>query len=131
MIGLAAALAAASPAAAAEPCFQPTREFSGIWINEFEGSRFIENGRSLADVPGWHEGEQVWLDMEHSRWADNNWRRYPGHVYRVRFRGRAACDMHRETAMMGGYGHLGMSNGLVVVDYLYELDDLGEAPRGR
>lgn len=114
--------------------FQPPREFSGIWVNHFEGSEFIEGGTSLADVPRGAR-ERVWLDMENSKWASDDWRREYGHVYRVRFSGRAALDMHRKPGFAPnrteppGYGHFGMSNGLVMVDALLEFEDLGEAPR--
>jgi hypothetical protein len=106
--------------------FGPPRPFIGLWINEFEGSRFVENGTSLADLPRGNKGDSIWLNIDEGKWLGRWTRRY-GHVYRVRFQGRAALDMHRKP--LEGYGHFGMSPGLVIVDELAELTDLGEVPR--
>ena len=108
--------------------FQQPREFQGIWVNQFEGIRFVENARTLADIPTGDGIERVWFTIDEQTRMPAGWRSAPlGRAYRVRFRGRAAQDMHRKP--LDGYGHFGMSAGLVLVDELFEIEDLGETSR--
>ena len=107
--------------------FEPPRIFEGLWIDAFEGSSFIAGARSLADRPA--TGESVWLTIDAESRVPARFRRarYPAQVYRVRFRGRGARDMHRRP--LEGYGHLGMSAGVVLVDEMLAMESLGPVRR--
>ncbi|MGK6355469.1 hypothetical protein ACMGDH_09585 [Sphingomonas sp. DT-207] len=103
--------------------FAAPREFTGIWIDEFEGSRFVEGVRDTSALPGFDQGKRVWLEIDDESRMPKAWRREPSQqLYRVRFLGRASRDQDRPEAM--GYGHLGMSHGLVLVDEMHEMTPL-------
>lgn len=106
--------------------FAERREFGGLWVNEFEGSAWIDGPASIAALPAdWRE-QRVWFSTDaQTRWPGEISRRY-GHVYRVRFIGRATRDMNRKP--LEGYGHLGVSRGLVLADEILEFTDLGPLP---
>ncbi|RAK50953.1 hypothetical protein DJ018_17480 [Phenylobacterium deserti] len=92
----------------------------GVWLNTFEGSAFYEGATSLADARG---EARVWFRHEEPLIA---WKGAPPkeeHAYRVVLIGRSAEDMNRPP--LQGYGHMGLWPGLVVVDELLELQDLG------
>lgn len=108
----AAALAALAP--------QP-REFSGVWLNRFEGSSFHEGARDLKAARD--DRQSIWLSMTDEAAAAPGFHPLPNHAYRLRFTGRAARDMKARPPF--GYGHMGMSAGLVVVDQVAEAVDLG------
>jgi len=94
----------------------------GLWINNFEGSIFVSGARKVADV---HPSlKPVWLSVDDKSIVPPGWKPRGGHVYHLTFIGRSAPDLHRP-AGDGGYGHLGMFNGLVLVDRLIEVTDLG------
>ncbi|MFV3126138.1 hypothetical protein [Niveispirillum sp. KHB5.9] len=145
-IGLAMALLVALPAMAApEHCFTPSehggvrvmvyigdrkcvefdepREFTGIWINAFESSRFNEGATSLAEA-----GERkplVWLSLDDQSIRPAGFRVKLGHAYRLTMIARSAKDMNRQP--LEGYGHFGMWPGLVLVERITAWEDLGPA----
>jgi hypothetical protein len=104
--------------------FDPPRTIEGVWINQFEGSEFFEGARDLSDVG--KRRESVWF--RHDEQSTGLARVAGGHAYRIRFLGRNVKDMHRR-ACFNGYGHMGCSEGLVLVDSVLELTDLGPAQR--
>jgi hypothetical protein len=86
----------------------------GIWINDFEGSRFIKGARIL---PHAEEGAlQVWLEIDERSVAPAELvsEESLGKAYYIEFKGRPASDMDRYPGE--GYGHMGMARGLVLVD---------------
>lgn len=104
---------------------EPPSEQDGLWINAFEGQRFIPDGTKPADVKRRDAG--IWFNMHELLTPDLPVRPLTGHVYRVRFVGRMATDMNRKP--LDGYGHMSMSPGLVVVDRMIAMEDLGPLPR--
>lgn len=89
----------------------PPKRWSGLWRNQFEGSRFCPAPvRECApDTPG----VGIWL----------SWDKGPdpsGGLYRVEFIGR-------RTAYPGRYGHLGVAEHEMIVDRMLAISEL-EAP---
>jgi hypothetical protein len=113
--------------------FDPPRTISGIWINEFEGSSFHENIKRLREVRLGIEPNNVhvWLAIDNETLMSSElMQRGFGRAYRIKFIGRNATDMRRKSG--DGYGHLGGSSGLVLVDQLIDWEDIGPAdPRRR
>ncbi|MDP1025962.1 hypothetical protein Q5H91_01945 [Sphingomonas sp. KR1UV-12] len=101
------------------------RRYRGVWIDEFEGQRFIPEGtrppewpRTDPKSPGWRERfEQarlatIWLDA--SRINLDQKPRQRGAKWFIEFVGR-------KTMYPGAYGHLGMSGHEVIVDRMISL----------
>jgi hypothetical protein len=112
------------------PLSEP-REIRGIWHHIFEGSRFFEDATYPVTVPD--ESAAIWLDVRNPIGPDRlrNRRLQLGHAYEVRFIGRATPVLPRGRGfdryggLALGYGHLGQSDGLVVVDEFLTITDLG------
>ena len=107
--------------------FADQRTFEGVWTKIFEGSAFFEGARGLGDMTQRHDS--IWLSTDAQTEIPPGLAaaRY-GHAYRVRFVGKPAKDMHRKPCI-DGYGHMGCSAGLVLVDRFIELVDLGPLPQ--
>lgn len=102
--------------------FAPARQITGIWIDEFEGSAFYEGAKNLDDVR--KREDRVWLTIDKKSAVPAKFKRMGSmQAYRLTFVGRFARDMKRKP--IEGYGHFGMSNGLVLVDRLLSWEDLG------
>jgi hypothetical protein len=99
----------------------PPAEITGVWLNEFEGSVFHENAVNLTEVKAGKS--EVWFSMDSQTQLPADFRRQYGHAYRMTLIGRKAVDMHREP--LDGYGHMGMSPGLIVADRILRMEDLG------
>jgi hypothetical protein len=86
----------------------------GIWINDFEGSRFIKDARVLSRAE--QGASEVWLEIDERSLAPAELlsEESLGKAYYIEFKGRAASDMDRYPG--DGYGHMGMARGLVLVD---------------
>ena len=97
------------------------REMAGIWINEFEGSRFIE-GIEVAEGLT-RDGKAVWFSMDDETVRPVGFQPRLGHAYRLTIVGRSAVDMDRPP--LEGYGHFGVSPGLVLADEIVAFEDLG------
>jgi hypothetical protein len=106
------------------------RRYRGVWVDEFEGQRFIAEGTSPPEwprndpkSPRWRERfEQarlatVWLDA--SRVTFDQKPRQRGGKWFIEFLGR-------RTLYPGAYGHLGMSGQEIIVDRMISLR---ECPR--
>jgi len=102
-----------------DQCYRmaPPERMRGIWIDEFEGSRFLP-GLTAAPAAD-PAGPRIWLDMDaHPVPALPAERRRPGGVYLVDFIGR-------RTLYPGHYGHMGMSEQEVVVQRLISARAVG------
>jgi hypothetical protein len=105
--------------------FGPPRRFRGIWLASMEGFDFVEGTTTIAQAKA--RSRKVWLTIDQQSLVTPDLRRpHIGHAYRVSFIGRAAIDMHRKPP--DGYGHMGMSSGLVLVDRMLVAKDLGPIP---
>ena len=92
--------------------FGPPRRMRGVWRAAFEGSEFFP-GRTTP--PGEDETSGVWLSVDENAPLPIAVRRKGGWEHPplllVDFVGR-------QTLFPGGYGHMGMSHDLIVVDRL-------------
>lgn len=100
----------------------PATEMDGVWLNAFEGSKFIANKSDIGDRPAGIPA--VWLTVdEKTVWPSGSNSATRNRAYRIKFVGRYAKDMNRRPSE--GYGHLSMSPGLVMVDRVLEIVDIG------
>ena len=99
-----------------QDCFEmtPRQRWSGLWRDEFEGSRFCPAPASkcLHHTPG----DKIWLSFK----DEQSLKRSQGGLYTVEFEGR-------RTLRRGHHGHLGMSNHEMIVDRLISIKEI-EAP---
>ena len=106
--------------------FDPPGRFKGIWINEFEGSNFVPGGREISDVKP--SLKHIWLATDRQTSMPQGMTAEQGHAYLVTFIGIPA---HHRTVRLGdGFGHLGMSTGLVLADRFVSMTDLGLVREG-
>lgn len=105
---------------------EPPRRYRGIWVDAFEGQRFIADGtappewpRTDPTSPGWREQAEraraaaIWLDVSRVQGV--------GHDYRNGPRRMAIEFVGRKTMFPGAYGHMGMSSNEIIVDRLISL----------
>lgn len=79
---------------------EPQKRWSGLWRNDFEGSRFCPEPATECDYDT--PGDRVWLTLRPDSAGD-------GVLYRVEFVGR-------KTMYRGPYGHFGLSDHEMIVD---------------
>lgn len=101
------------------------RRYRGVWVDEFEGQRFVPEGASPpepsrnnpATFEGREQAERAWLG---SIWIDartiDRQPRQQGTRRRIEFVGR-------KTMYPGPHGHLGMFGQEVIVDRVISLQD--------
>lgn len=103
----------------------PSRQFSGVWLNEFEGSSFVEGAtRTPAERPSykdtdwfdWHDQPLLEAVMDDGR-SDPNC--HLVHPIRVTFVG------HRTHYPFGGAGHMGLWPSKVTVHRTISAERLG------
>jgi hypothetical protein len=107
------------------------RRFRGIWIDEFEGQRFIPQGSTApkwpqgdSRLPGWKKDADraiaatIWLDVDRAK-VPHNWQR-GGRKAFVEFIGR-------KTMYPGNYDHMGMSGQEIIVDRFISLRECPKA----
>ena len=99
--------------------FGPTRRFRGVWVNDFEASSFVEGARTLAEAL--HSFKRIWLTTDEATTFPGKLRPHRREVYQIEFEGRAT----RIKKPGEGFGHLGMSSGLVVADRVLSIRDVG------
>jgi hypothetical protein len=110
----------------------PEREFEGLWIDEFEGQRFLEGASSLSDVGEGRRAVNIWFSTDAQTRFPASFDRSRSRgkfrtVYRVKFRGRATPVIERPS-VLEGYGHLGVSNGEVLAREVLAIEALPEGP---
>ena len=105
--------------------FAPPQMMEGIWLRTFEGSEFHDRARTRSDI-----GSSVgvpWLSVDEplKPFADPLPPQgiYAGRLYRIRFIGRRSVAQNRPP--MEGFGHMGGSPGLVLLDEMLSIEDLG------
>lgn len=102
-----------------DECYRMTtpRRFKGIWVDEFEGSRFVENAQSLNGV-SWYD-PATWLDPVRDPALENEDGRL--RVHEVEFMGQ-------KTIVPGSYGHMGGSEHMVVMNRLIAAREIDASP---
>lgn len=98
-----------------DECYRmlPRQRYSGVWVNEFEGSRFYP-GRSTR--PDARDEARIWLDVQRV-----NPRAVYGLAYQVEFEGR-------RTMYPGPFGHLGSADHELIVDRVISIAPIDERP---
>jgi hypothetical protein len=94
-----------------DECFRMTepRRMKGVWIDEFEGSRFVPGARDTTGVEV--EPFGIWLNVHTNRIAGLVEEPHELRAFEVEFIGR-------QTLYRGSYGHMGMSEHEVIMDEL-------------
>ncbi|GAA0867584.1 hypothetical protein GCM10009116_00990 [Brevundimonas basaltis] len=104
-----------------------TRQFSGVYLHEFEGSTFVEGATAIpAERPGYKETDSLeWIDQPRledlleERLGDGNC--YTVQPILITFVGR------RTHYPIGGAGHMGLHPGKVTVHRVISAKRLGPA----
>ncbi len=100
--------------------------YDGIWIDEFEGQNFVEGATSVRTLnrdqstPWFATDDPVEPFVKPA--PLNKAARFGRNLYRVRFIRRQAIDMHRKPPF--GYGHMGSSEGLILLDKMLSIAPL-------
>ena len=100
--------------------FAPPQIFNGIYVDEFEGHRFVPidwpSGREYTEPSTLFEVDEV-SDLRMVPMFASNLRKRDGEnrLWRVQFIGREAAEP-------GHYGHMGMSKRLLLVDRMVRAD---------
>jgi hypothetical protein len=101
------------------------RRYRGVWVDEFEGQRFIPEGTSPPEWPRTDPKSAGWSEQfERARlatiWFDAS-RVTVDQKFRQRGVRRFIEFIGRKTMYPGAYGHLGMSGQEVIVDRVISL----------
>jgi hypothetical protein len=104
--------------------FEQQRRFKGIWLDQFEGSRFLEGDETLPTV-SLSDRKFVWLTENEELEAaasqvSKDLSCIQATPYRIEFNGR-----NRDGGPMGA-GHASMADADVWVDELISLRQIGE-----
>lgn len=94
--------------------FQASREFKGIYIDEFEGQRFIEGAVSSER---YSPIDNVWLEFDEKSDLGSvgamKGQMRGTRIWQIEFEGQKAVQ-----TLGGSFGHLGGSDGLILVNRL-------------
>lgn len=103
----------------------PPAVIEGIWLRAFEGSELHEGAKVRSELLP--SAKAPWLN------ADEPLKPFtipaqgvdvlPGRLYRVRFVGRRS--LAKNGPPLDGFGHMGGSPSLVLVDEMLSIEDLG------
>jgi hypothetical protein len=101
----------------------PPQRMRGVWLNEFEGSKFFPG---YSTDPGPSLRSTLWLEVDRPAIS-----RITGRNFNWRSKGPqpklVLLDfIGRRTAISGPYGHMGMSDHYVVVDRILSAQVLDE-----
>ena len=104
------------------------RRFKGVWIDAFEGQRFIPEGTTPHEWPrteptssGWKEqadraiAAAIWLDVDRVKL---------GHDFRNGGRRMLIEFVGRKTMYTGSYGHMGMSGNEIIIDRVISIKEI-------
>jgi hypothetical protein len=110
--------------------FRPPRSYTGIWIDDFEGSRFVEGAHTVEEARrrAGKDAGVYWLSIDReSRIAPVLPRRY-GTAYRLRL---DAQEMLAEPSAapvpLPGFGHMSMSHREILVNEVHVAEVISTA----
>ncbi|MEH3120989.1 MAG: hypothetical protein PGN16_03270 [Sphingomonas phyllosphaerae] len=111
--------------------FRDARSYEGVWIDEFEGSRFIEGARSYDEARRRLASDAAvyWLDLDaKSEIAKVIPRRY-GTAYRIRLTAREMLPQEQRSRFsLPGFGHMGMWHRSLLLDAIQSAEVIRVAP---
>lgn len=102
--------------------YTPEREWTGVWVNHFEGSRFFD-GATSADKLDWRP-PGTWFEdrgniaLTSVPMEDRGY----GKAYRIRFIGRRTIDALRGSRC--GFGHMGSAGAEIVPTRIISIERL-------
>ncbi len=103
------------------------RIFEGVWVNEFEGSKFIEGVRGAEDALA--SEARVWLHIDGQTVRPSGFIPETRRAYRLKIQACIAPEREGSGGRQGGYGHFGQSTGFIAVNEIIEFEDLGPIER--
>lgn len=101
-------------------CFpmEESKRWTGLWLDEFEGSRFCAYPAEECTFDT--EGERIWLSFAEKIGDEARASRYATEqLYKIDFIGR-------QTSLSGNFGHFGGSDKEIVVEQLLMLERVPE-----
>lgn len=111
--------------------FRAPRSYEGVWIDEFEGSQFVEGARSYDEARRRLASDATvyWLDIDaKSDIARAVPRRY-GTAYHIRLIAREMLpEPQRSPFSLPGFGHMGMWHRSLLVDAVQSAEVIRAAP---
>lgn len=105
--------------------FEPPRVMEGTWLVDVESSTFYDrsparSGAKADSTTSWfNPNEPLRPFVNPARNVDAN----QGRLYRVRFIGRRSAP--RDPRIFQGFGHMGGSRSLVLLDEMLSIEDMG------
>ncbi|MCU6455650.1 hypothetical protein LPN01_16340 [Sphingomonas sp. A2-49] len=102
----------------------PARRISGIWINYFEGSVFIEGAQRIEDTR--NRRDAPWFEIDDRTEVPRDFRRFYDRAYRVTLDGWRSPIVPKPD-IGGGYGHMGYWHGQILADRIVSIEDVGSA----
>ncbi len=111
--------------------FRAARSFEGVWIDEFEGSRFVEGARSYEDARRRPVADRqvYWLAIDDKSDIANVLPRRYGTAYRIRLIAREKLpEAQRSRFSLPGFGHMGMWHRSILVDAVRSAEVIRIAP---
>lgn len=109
-----------------DQCFRMSqpRRMQGIWIDEFEGSRFLPEARDITRAEVGSGG--IWLNIDTKKLPA----RYRS-LSDEKLRAFEIDLIGRQTAVAGRHGHMGGSDHEIIVDRLISIRPVEVAPYAR
>lgn len=111
--------------------FRAARSYEGVWIDEFEGSRFVEGARSYDEArrrPA-SDAAVYWLGIDGKSDIAKVIPRRPGTAYRIRLIAREMLpEGQRSRFSLPGFGHMSMWHRSLLVDQVQVVEVIRTAP---
>jgi hypothetical protein len=107
-----------------DQCFRMTapQRMKGVWIDEFEASRFVPGARDTTNIDV--EPFGIWLNIDRDRSAELNDSSTELQAFEIEFIGR-------QTLYPGHMGHMGVFEHEVIVDQLISARPVDATPYAR
>jgi hypothetical protein len=101
-----------------DECYRmlPRQRYRGVWVNEFEGSRFYPG---QSNVHAARDEARIWLDVERVSLGDLE---ANGQAYLLEIEGR-------RTMLPGPFGHMGSADHELIVDRVISAAPIQETQR--
>lgn len=111
--------------------FRPARSYDGLWIDAFEGSKFVEGARRYDEARRRlaSEPKVYWLDFDKRSEMTKVVPRRDGTAYHVRLIAREMLpEPQRSRFSLPGFGHMGMWHRSLLVDAVQSAEVIRTAP---
>ena len=106
--------------------YGPAEVLEGVWVDSFEGQRFVPGARTAEDVR--KDQHPIWADLDDRTVLPSNYVRalYTYRLFRVRLVGRMSTEVRPGLfgRARGGYGHMSLSEAAVLVERFDHVEPL-------